>query len=70
METLIISGNIPVGDCCICDCCDDKGNLVKHVDHYILYRCDNCGGLCCKEHREPCGLCTGCCTEGHGLDSH
>ena len=59
--TMIVSGTAPVGTCCCCDEYDSEGNLVKHVDHYTLYKCQNpdCGHLCCKKHYVG-GLCYGC----------
>ena len=56
-----ISGTTPVGDCCHCELTDSEGKLVKHVDHYALYKCQNpdCGCWSCKEHLVN-GLCYGC----------
>ncbi len=58
MDT-VISGNIPVGDCCICDKTDSSGRT--HVDQYTLYKCANpdCSHWACKQHLIE-GLCEGC----------
>lgn len=67
MAPYVLAGNIPVGTCGFCDLCDSKGNLVRHVDQYTLYRCQNCNGWVCKLHLLSCGFCFGCCAEEHGL---
>lgn len=67
VKPTLISGNYDVGVCCICDTYDSQGILVNHVHHVTLYYCQHCNHLCCKEHLEPCGFCTGCCAEEHGL---
>jgi hypothetical protein len=60
-ELASVSGNTPVGVCCCCDYYDSHGKLVKHVDHYQMFRC-KCGHWACKEHFIS-GLCYGCYVE-------
>ena len=59
-----MSGNIPVGDCCICDTYDSNGELIRHIDQFELYKCQNpdCLHWACKEHFVD-GLCYGCSKE-------
>ena len=68
----VIVGNTDVGECCQCDTYDENGTIITHKVQYKLWYCQNpsCKCLCCDEHREPCGYCTGCCAEEHGLGSH
>ena len=56
-----IAGTMPVGDCCICDLCDSHGNLVKHVDHFELFKCQRLDSdhWACAEHFID-NLCYGC----------
>jgi len=59
-----VSGNVPVGDCCCCELTDTDGNILEHIDHYTLYKCQNpkCSCWCCEEHFAG-GLCYGCFAE-------
>ena len=66
------AGTVDLGECCHCDKYDMNGVLIEHVPQYQLWRCQNppCDHWTCKQHKEPCGFCVGCCAEDDGLDSH
>ena len=68
----VFMGTIPVGVCGACDLYDQHGRLLKHVDQYELFACQNpgCPSMFCRAHLESCGFCTACCAEEHGLGSH
>ena len=65
VKPTLIAGNVPVGYCC-------GDNVGANIEHYTLFYCQNpeCDHLVCRSHLEPCGYCTGCCAEEHGLGSH
>lgn len=67
-----IAGDVDVGSCCICDTYDPVSQTWEHIEQHQLWECtkDGCDHMCCEKHREPCGYCTGCCAEEHGLGSH